>query len=48
MDYEFEEDIEPTWFTKQKEDALLTEKAYSENEKRYKWYKFHDKTTRQL
>jgi len=30
---EFEEDIEPTWLTKQKADALLTEKAYLKNEK---------------
>jgi len=33
MDYEFEEDIEPTWLVKQREDALLTEKAYAKNEK---------------
>ena len=31
--YDFEEDIEPTWLIKQREDALLTEKAYSKNEK---------------
>jgi len=30
---EFEEDIEPSWLTKQKEDALLTEKAYLKNAK---------------
>jgi len=30
---EFEEDIEPTWLAKQREDALLTEKAYLKNEK---------------
>lgn len=30
---DFEEDFEPTWLTKQKEDALLTEKAYLKNEK---------------
>ena len=33
MDYEFEEDIEPTWLVKQREDALLTEKSYAKNEK---------------
>jgi len=33
MSYEFEEDIEPTWLVKQREDALLAEKAYSKNEK---------------
>ena len=33
MDYEFEEDIEPTWLIKQREDALLAEKAYAKNEK---------------
>ena len=33
MDYEFEEDIEPSWLTKQKEDALLAEQAYSKKEK---------------
>ncbi len=33
MDYDFEEDIEPTWLTKQKEDALFAEKAYAKNEK---------------
>jgi len=31
--YDFEEDIEPTWLIKQREDALLAEKAYSKNEK---------------
>ena len=30
---DFEEDIEPTWLVKQREDALLTEKAYLKNEK---------------
>lgn len=30
---EFEEDSEPTWLTKQKEDALLTEKSYLQNKK---------------
>ena len=33
MEYEFEEDIEPSWLTKQKEDALLTESAYAKNKK---------------
>jgi len=33
IDYNFEEDIEPTWLTKQKEDAKLTEQAYAKNEK---------------
>jgi len=33
IDYDFEEDLEPTWLTKQKADALLAEKAYSKNEK---------------
>lgn len=33
MEYEFEEEAEPTWLTKQREDALLTEKAYAKNEK---------------
>ena len=33
MDYEFEEDEEPTWLVKQREDALLTESAYAKNEK---------------
>jgi len=33
MNYDFEEDIEPTWLTKQKEDALVAETAYSKNEK---------------
>jgi transposase-like protein len=33
MDYEFEEDDEPTWLTKQKEDALLAEATYNKNEK---------------
>ncbi|MCF6339764.1 MAG: hypothetical protein L3J10_03280 [Sulfurimonas sp.] len=32
-DYEFEEDNEPPWLAKQKEDALLAEKNYSKNEK---------------
>ena len=32
-DYEFEEDIEPSWLTKQKADALLAESAYKKNEK---------------
>ena len=30
---DFEEDIEPTWLVKQREDALLAEKAYLKNEK---------------
>ena len=33
MDYEFEEDDEPTWLTKQREDAKLTEASYAKNEK---------------
>ena len=33
MDYEFEEDVEPTWLIKQREDAKLAESAYSKNEK---------------
>jgi len=33
IDDDFEEDIEPTWLTKQKEDAKLTEQAYAKNEK---------------
>ncbi len=33
IDYEFEEDIEPTWLVKQREDALSAEKAYAKNEK---------------
>lgn len=30
---EFEEDAEPTWLIKQREDALLTEAEYAKNEK---------------
>jgi len=94
MNYEFEEDAEPTWLVKQREDALFAAQAYNKNEKiiyrkgdqvgnflfvhsnkfknlatfmcqecgrkftyniyaikhkkRCKWYKYHDKTTRQL
>ena len=33
FDYEFEEDTEPTWLVKQREDALLAEKSYSKSEK---------------
>lgn len=33
IDYEFEEDIEPTWLAKQREDAKLAEAAYNNNEK---------------
>ncbi len=33
QEYEFEEDAEPTWLVKQREDALLAEKNYSKNEK---------------
>ena len=33
MQEEFEEDLEPTWLAKQREDALATEKAYLKNEK---------------
>ncbi len=32
-DYEFEEDKEPSWLVKQREDALITEAAYKKNEK---------------
>ncbi len=32
-DYEFEEDIEPSWLTKQKEDTKLAEASYNKNEK---------------
>jgi len=31
MNYEFEEDEEPSWLIKQKNDALLTETAYLKN-----------------
>jgi len=31
--YEFEEDEEPTWLRKQREDALLAEKSFLKNEK---------------
>ena len=33
LNYEFEEDLEPTWLTKQREDALLTENSYKQNKK---------------
>lgn len=33
MDYIFEEDVEPTWLTKQRENAMLAEAAYDKNEK---------------
>ena len=33
MNYEFEEDIEPTWLVKQREDALLAEESYAKNKK---------------
>ena len=33
IDYEFEEASEPTWLVKQREDALLAEKAFAKNEK---------------
>ncbi len=33
VNYQFEEDIEPTWLTKQKEDAILAEEKYNKNEK---------------
>jgi len=32
-DYEFEEDLEPSWLTKQKADALSAESSYNQNEK---------------
>lgn len=31
--YKFEEDIEPTWLTKQREDAKIAEESYSKNAK---------------
>jgi len=31
--YDFEEDDEPSWLKKQREDALLTEQAYTKSEK---------------
>ena len=34
MSYEFEEDDEPSWLTKQREDALLAEESFSKNEKK--------------
>ncbi|NOQ30475.1 MAG: hypothetical protein GQ570_05055 [Helicobacteraceae bacterium] len=33
MDDDFEEDIEPSWLLKERENALLTEKAFCENKK---------------
>lgn len=33
IEYEFEEDAEPTWLLKQREDALLVAEAYAKNEK---------------
>ena len=33
MNYDFEEDIEPSWLTKQNTDAKLAESAYNKNEK---------------
>lgn len=33
MSCEFEEDEEPTWLVKQREDALAAETAYAKNEK---------------
>ena len=33
MENDFEEDAEPTWLIKQREDALLAEKSYAKNEK---------------
>lgn len=33
MDYDFQEDIEPPWLTKQKADAKLAEELYNQNEK---------------
>jgi transposase-like protein len=33
MNYDFEEDIEPPWLTKQNTDAKLAELAYNKNEK---------------
>ncbi len=33
MDYEFEEDIEPSWLIKQREDALLAEASFAKNKK---------------
>ena len=33
INYEFEEDIEPTWLIKQRENAKLAEAAYNKNEK---------------
>jgi len=32
MDYEFEEDPEPCWLLKQREDVLFAEQAYNKNE----------------
>ena len=33
MDYDFEEDEEPTWLVKQREDAKVAEASYEKNEK---------------
>jgi len=33
MDYDFEEDEEPSWLAKQREDAKLAEETYFKNEK---------------
>jgi len=33
MNYEFEEDEEPTWLVKQREDARFTEEAFAKKEK---------------
>jgi len=33
IDYEFEEDIEPSWLIKQREDAKIAEDNFSKNEK---------------
>ena len=34
MNYEFEEDDEPSWLKKQREDALLAEESFSKHEKK--------------
>ena len=33
MDYDFEEDEEPTWLVKQREDAKIAESSFEKNEK---------------
>lgn len=34
MDYDFEEDEEPTWLVKQREDAKIAENSFEKNEKK--------------